>query len=680
MRNGRALMEKKIAVIAIEENAVKNYACQIREFFGASVKVQGYCTSLGQITEKIEADLVAISVPDVTPYIEQHLSGEVPVIYIMRSFSKEKTAALEHLEPGSRVLLADYSENFANETMGVLNSIGYQGFNYMLWYPEKEESDFENISCALVTGDTVCAPEGIETVIDIGWYLISPTTILEISQRLGLMDSVMGNKLYAYFKAVHVVDSGIFQVFQSFFQLESQWESILNMIDGGVLLLDPSGNIICYNDFMKRLCREDAEHMEGSLAGCDIHQLLYEEILDPIDQYDTLDNFLLELPGGMKVALSKRKPTSCSDSRRDLILIEDASEIQKAEYDIRLQLAQKGLFAKYTFENIIAESPAMKKCVTQCRKIAGYDTAVLISGDSGVGKELLAQSIHNASPRRQMPFVAVNCAALPAELLESELFGYEEGAFTGAKKGGKRGLLEMAHKGTIFLDEIGDMPLPVQAKLLRVLQEKEVMKIGSDYMLPVDIRIIAASNSDFKTRIEEKQFRKDLYYRLNGIHIYVPPLAGREADVLALAWHFIRKYPGKYFSEEILKVFPKLKWEGNVRQLEHSIEYMAIMGEQELGMEDLPPELHAEIEDLRMQKNVYQNGELLTGFLPEEKALVLKIIEILRIRTLGRRRLTQILGEDGFPVSEYQVRQILEMMEKRGLVKTHNTRKGIELI
>lgn len=677
-------MKKRIAVIAIEENAVSNYVSQLRQFFGNFVQITGCCTSQGQIRETIQADLVAISVPDVTPYIEDQLPADVPIIYITRSFSKEKTAALGSLKPGSRVLLADYSENFANETMGVLNSIGYQGFNYVLCYPENKEQAFEDISCTVVTGNTACAPSGMERIINIGWYLISPTTMLEICQRLGLMDSAMGSRLYAYFQTTHVVDSGIFQVFQSFFQLESQWESILNMVSGGVLLLDPCGSIIRCNDFIRGLCRKKGELPEESLTGCDIRQLLYDELLEVIDQYETLDHYLLELPGSRKVTLSKRKLTSCSDRGRDLILIEDASEIQKAEHHIRLQLAQKGLSAKYTFEQIIGESPAMKRCITQCRKIAGYDTAVLISGDSGVGKELLAQSIHNASARRGMPFVAVNCAALPADLLESELFGYEEGAFTGAKKGGKKGLMEMAHRGTIFLDEIGDMPLPVQAKLLRVLQEKEVMKIGSDYMLPVDIRIIAASNADFKSLLEEKRFRRDLYYRLNGIHIYVPPLANREGDVLALAHHFIKKYPGKYFSDELLKVLPRLEWEGNVRQLEHSIEYMAIMGQQELGMADLPPEIYGQVKELQEREAAAagrpQVEERFTGFLPQEKEMALKIMEALKLRSLGRRRLTQILAEEGCRISEYQVRLLLDMMEQRGLIKIHPNRKGIELL
>lgn len=658
-------MEKHIAVIAIEENAVKNYAAQLQGFFGDTVIVDGYCISTELEHGKIEADLLAISAPDVTPYIEKYIPKDAHIIYIMRSFSKQKTMELERIEPGSKILLADYSENFANETLGVLNSIGYQNFNYLLHYPGKKGIDLQDLSCAIVTGDPTFVPKEIERIIDIGWYLISPTTLLEISQRLGLMDSRMGSKLYRYFKAVHVVDSGIFQVFKSFAQLESQWESVLNMVNGGVLLLDPNGNIIHYNDFIRRICKMKTNN---SLTGRDVHQVLYDEVLKAIDRYDTLDNYLLDLPGGMKITISKRRITSYDDIRGDIILVEDASKIQRAEYDIRRQLAKRGLSAKYTFDQIIAESPAMKKCISQCRKIAGFDSAVLISGDSGVGKELLAQSIHNASQRRNLPFVAINCAALPAELLESELFGYEEGAFTGAKKGGKKGLLEMAHKGTIFLDEIGDMPMPVQAKLLRVLQEKEVMKIGSDYMLPVNIRIIAASNADFKELLAEKQFRKDLYYRLNAIHIYVPALSERREDVLALAEHFIKKYPGKYFSSELLELLPKLKWEGNVRQLEHCIEYMAIMGEELLMASDLPPGLSVE-----------DNTDM-TGFLGEEKELVLKILSILKIRNLGRRKLAQVLAEDGNPISEYQIRKLLDIMERKGMIKVNASKRGIELL
>lgn len=667
-------MKKQIAVIAIEQTAVKNYAQQLQDFFGEALTVRGYCTSTDEIKETIQADLFVISVPDVTPYIEAYLPDDARIIYIMRSFSKEKTIALETLDAGSKVLLADYSENFANETLGVLNSIGYQNFNYLIYYPGKKEEPFQDVTCAVVTGDKHYVPEGITRIIDIGWYLISPTTLLEISQRMGLMDSVMGNRLYDYFKAVHVVDSGVFQVFKSFAQMESQWESVLNMVNGGVLLLDASGSVLRYNEFVKKLCRKKEE---GSLTGRDVHQFLYDEILEAIDRYDTLDNYLLELPGGMKIALSKRKIISYDEGKRDMILVDDASEIQKAEYDIRLQLAKKGLSAKYTFDQIIAESPAMKKCILQCRKIAEYDTAVLISGESGVGKELLAQSIHNASKRRNLPFVAINCAAIPADLLESELFGYEEGAFTGAKKGGKKGLLEMAHRGTVFLDEIGDMPLPVQAKLLRVFQEKEVMKIGSDYMIPVDIRIIAASNADFKKLLEERRFRKDLYYRLNGIHIYVPPLSHRAGDITALARHFIKKYPGRHFSEEVLDLLPRLEWPGNVRQLKNCIEYMAIMGENELTAEDFPPELYEEVKQL---PGAGDESLLAVGLLPDEKILVQQIIESLKMRNLGRRRLTQILIEEGFQVSEYQVRNLLEMMEMKGLVKINKTRKGIELM
>ena len=193
----------------------------------------------------------------------------------------------------------------------------------------------------------------------------------------------------------------------------------------------------------------------------------------------------------------------------------------------------------------------MNKCIIAAKKVAGTELSVLITGESGVGKELFAQSIHNYSARRDFPLVAINCAALPAELLESELFGYEEGAFTGAKKGGKKGLFELAHKGTIFLDEIGDMPLQIQAKLLRVLQEREIMRVGGEEMLPVDTRVIAAANEDLDRLLSEGAFRKDLYYRLGAFQISLPPLRQRREDIIPLAETFLRKWENKRLSPDL---------------------------------------------------------------------------------------------------------------------------------
>ncbi len=228
------------------------------------------------------------------------------------------------------------------------------------------------------------------------------------------------------------------------------------------------------------------------------------------------------------------------------------------------------------FEEALGSSEAFEEVKKQGIKAARTSFPVLLTGETGTGKEVFANAIHNASDRRDKPMISINCAAIPAELLESELFGYEEGSFTGAKKGGKKGRIELANGGTLFLDEIGDMPLSMQAKLLRVLQEKEIEKIGGYKTIPVDIRILAATRKNLEEMIEKGEFREDLYYRLNVININMPPLRERRSDIPELAVHFLEKLNNEYktgilLSTEVLECFKSYAWPGNIRELDNVI-------------------------------------------------------------------------------------------------------------
>lgn len=251
--------------------------------------------------------------------------------------------------------------------------------------------------------------------------------------------------------------------------------------------------------------------------------------------------------------------------------------------------------AKYSWDTIIGNSIVMQKVKYMASKAAKTDSNVLIVGESGTGKELFAHAIHNDSKRFDGPFVKINCAAIPKDLLESELFGYEEGAFTGAKKHGKVGKFELANGGTIFLDEIGDMPMDMQVKILRVLQEKEIERIGGNRTIPIDTRIIAATNRDLARRIKENEFREDLYYRLNVINIEVPPLRKRKEDVELITLRLMDKLSnslGRYVSNITVEALESLKsynWPGNIRELENVIERAINMTESEsIELQHLP--------------------------------------------------------------------------------------------
>jgi len=270
----------------------------------------------------------------------------------------------------------------------------------------------------------------------------------------------------------------------------------------------------------------------------------------------------------------------------------------------------------------------------------------MITGDSGTGKELFAQSIHNLSSRCNAPFVAVNCAALPENLLESELFGYEEGAFSGAKKGGKIGLVELAHHGTLFLDEIGEMPLPLQARILRMIQEKEVMRLGGDKIIPVNVRILVATNQDLTHLISIKKFREDLYYRLNVLPLHLPPLRERPEDISRLVEHFIRKQGVKRsvikrISDEAMQMLKEYPWLGNVRELANVVERLVL----------LSPNPKIEKQHVEDVLNISHQSNTALKTAPDMWALV----EELRKSGIGARKIAKLLAQKGYDIKYYQI-------------------------
>ena len=277
-----------------------------------------------------------------------------------------------------------------------------------------------------------------------------------------------------------------------------------------------------------------------------------------------------------------------------------------------LQAQLNTIMSKTGVDGIIGKSKKILELVDIIKQVSKTPATVLLTGESGVGKEVFARAIHNLSDRADKPFIKINCAAIPEDLLESELFGYEKGAFTGAHTQ-KKGKFELANGGTIFLDEIGDMPLLLQSKLLRVLQEKEIERLGGSKPIKVDVRIIAATNKDLEKMVYEGTFREDLYYRLNVVHIKIPPLRERKEDIPVLVFYFLNKFNKMYnknltISKELLDVFINYSWPGNVRQLQNTIERMVILSKSKvLEFKDLPQDIKNQ---LKQQEELYKTDEI----------------------------------------------------------------------
>jgi transcriptional regulator with PAS, ATPase and Fis domain len=307
----------------------------------------------------------------------------------------------------------------------------------------------------------------------------------------------------------------------------------------------------------------------------------------------------------------------------------------------------------------------------------------LITGESGTGKEMFAQSIHNHSNRVQNPFIAVNFAALPDNLIESELFGYEEGAFTGAKKSGKKGLFELAHTGTIFLDEIGHASQSLQTRLLRVLEEREIMRLGDTKVIPVDIRVIVATNRNLYDMVDREQFLADLYYRINVFQIYLPPLRNRKDSLPHLVSLLMKKYGyNKTFSEEAMCDIVSYDWKGNIRELKNMIEYSVQISKSDIIQ---PEEIPHDIK-LRRKKhdddftNKYQDLrlKLKTTFDLEHIRLILELLSENKagLRKFGRHNILTILNEKGIKCSERYLRTIFKYLEHYNLIVTGRTKQG----
>ena len=367
---------------------------------------------------------------------------------------------------------------------------------------------------------------------------------------------------------------------QCLFKTQSEmYQAVLDFTHDAILAIDENGRIQVLNPPAERIMGCRAADSVGQPVEAVLPNTLLPDVLESgekqLDQIMQIHQTLCN---------TSRIPILVDGQRRGVVAtFQDVKQLQNSEQKIRLKLYEKGLVAKYAFNDILGDSPAIRSTIQIARSYAASRASVLILGETGTGKELFAQSIHNASDRRDGPFVAINCAAVSNSLLESELFGYEAGSFTGASRGGREGVFELAHGGTLFLDEIGEIPRETQVELLRVLQEKEIRRVGGSRVIPVDVRIIAATNKDLLQETVEGRFREDLYYRLDVLDLKLPPLRERGDDVKILGLHLFRQLPGgkdPIMQSQFLYLLEQAgpyQWYGNIRELQNFVERANIL-------------------------------------------------------------------------------------------------------
>jgi PAS domain S-box-containing protein len=416
-----------------------------------------------------------------------------------------------------------------------------------------------------------------------------------------------------------------------------QLRAIINSVRDGIIATDEQDKITIMNESARNLLNIK----QNNIIGERLLKIVPDRSIRKITNDGTFYNKIIKFDhinlNASKIAISQ-KGTKIGN----IISFQDISEIQKIEQNYRVEIESKGLIAKSEFKNIIYSSKIMRDTIEKAKRFAKTDSSILITGETGTGKELIAQSIHNHSYRNSYPFVAVNCAALPETLLESELFGYEKGAFTGADKNGKKGLFELAQHGTLFLDEVNSISPQFQARLLRAIQEKEVVRVGGHRVIPVNIRIIAAANENLDYLVQENKFRMDLYYRLNVLKINLPPLRNRPEDILPITKHFIysnRKdlyikmepFIEKLCTKLLLRHFP-----GNIRELNNILERFIVLAEFHRNELDYYQQLLEEciIETQSQNSNKIQKIEITLknnfkeSIMDAEKSIMKKYLEL----------------------------------------------------
>lgn len=420
--------------------------------------------------------------------------------------------------------------------------------------------------------------------------------------------------------------------------------NVLDHVHDAVVAVDKEGNIIFFNERAERLFKKNKAEILNKKLKKYFSELSF--ICDALDNNQRLKDEIIRLKD---VTATANISPIIVDGQIEGVLctFQDITQLQGLEKKVRFEMNKKGLTAKYNFSDILTQNSIMKNTLDKAIKIGKSDSNAIIYGESGTGKELISQSIHNISKRKGAPFVAVNCAALTESLLESELFGYEEGAFTGARKGGKPGLFELAHGGTIFLDEINSISINLQTKLLRILEEKEVMRIGSDYVIPLDVRVLAAANENLKDKIIERSFRNDLFYRLSVLSLNIPPLRKRKDDIIPLFKNFLCTFTKNdhiTLNRDLEEQLINYSWPGNVRELKNAAESYVLLGE--LNIEEY------KILDKNNIKEQYneENNHQLESFdfslnLKEINNFVeLKVIEMLEKQGMSKNDIAKVLG------------------------------------
>ncbi|MDY6622675.1 sigma 54-interacting transcriptional regulator [Clostridioides difficile] len=655
--------------IAVVTDGLSKLECFLNKnlemIFKDKVIIKNYY--LNKITEKelIKDDIILVMIDDRVLKIKKYVEDVSNIITINRSIKQKDIYKLFSLPEGIDVLVVNDNKHTVLETISNLYNIGINHLNFIPYNPNEE---YRNIKIAITPGEASLVPKYIKEVIDLGHRYIDSSTFIQIIAKLKLDDKEITERLIKYTDEIISLYSGINTKYKELTIKADELNSIINLSNLGMAMVSDKRNIIICNNSLS-----DILDIQSNIIGKNIDELENENIKKIFSLSKAHDEVIKF--NNKYLNVNKYNIESFGRVTGYYFCIQEITYIRKLEQNLSKKLREKGQVARYTFDDIKTVSTKMERTKKLGMKIAESDYTILITGESGTGKELMAQSIHNASPRHSQPFIAINCAAMPENLLESELFGYEEGAFTGALKGGKKGLFEQANNGTIFLDEIGDMPIYLQSKLLRVLQENQVMRVGGENVIDIDVRVIAATNKNLLEMIKEDRFRADLYYRINVLPINIPPLRERKEDIEVMLKHFMKRK--RAISQDVQDIINTYEWPGNIRELKNTAMYINIMSSEDVILiNDLPHNLLNITEDFSKEIRILNDRTSI-----EKVKLVMECLKNANNlnKNIGRNGIVNLINELGYSITEGEVRGILNILKELDLIICESGRKGSEL-
>ncbi len=639
----------------------------------------------------LHADAYLVSGDELYEQLKERVDNFSMIIKVERSPDVKALKAISEIPSGSKVLLVNDSYETALDTAYSFYEMGVNHISFVPFDSSLERTGiYDDIEIAVTPNEVALVPSHIKSVINIGYRIVSFDTVVKLKQLLDLGGERLNSNIFRHLHTV-VESAGSFYSNFIYDYLKSEMiKKVLDISAFGTILVDALFEPV-YANAKAFSIFEVSDKTELDLKKVLPQEVLYSDDVSGAEVTINLNVYIL----------NKYTITLMNENVGYYITLQDKRDVAP----MLNSLKEKGYLATYQFKDIIHCSSCMDKVISTAKRMARTDLTVLIRGESGTGKEMVAQSIHNYSSRANYPFIAVNCAALPETLLESELFGYEPGSFTGARSKGKAGLFEQAHMGTIFLDEIGDISPKLQSRLLRTIQEMQVMRIGSDKVINIDVRIIAATNKNLEAEISKGSFRSDLFFRLNVLPLYIPPLRERKEDIPDLLKSFLgTEYQSIRPYERT--VMMKYDWPGNIRELKNTAvyykslyelpEYLMDVKDSDTYKEELQeeePEKQCSSEyasssapacqpsagSISRPKHYRMRRLSLTEDELKDNILSLIYDNSAPAHGIGRTLLVQILKNSGINISDGKLREILSVLASEGLIEIGRGRFGTRI-